>query len=508
MAKFFFYSCSLYFFLLAFLGYPYGEDAHTEMLCYLKYECNNNLYAKDFFVQSITSNSINERYFFVKILTLVKNNLSISVFFAHLTITLATFLGLFKIAKNYLVDENLIWLLLFVLFVPFSYISFGSNFLYNNEFVSGSLSTTICIWALFFFIEKKYLIFSLLSALATLFHPIVGTQLFILCLGAYFFSEYKNLFSFKHKKLIVSILVYVLIVGFPLCLLFKYFTSGEISNEEVYQLVTFRLPHHFIPSLFSLRNYVVLVPLLGFAIAFFYQKDKVVFGFLLTILFSNLVYIFCTDLLHSPILFFSQWTRSSVWMMPFALIAVFCWVETKFVFLLKKMNNLPNFITVLFIFQLLFAFFIIVNPMKFSNTRHYNLPFLSYENTPSIAISLQAKDIVPQDALFVQPTTLNLIKFFGEKSSYVNMIAFPNSKVFYKEWRRRIAKVYHVGPSDIFGNYQKMTTQADENFYALREPDFYALNNEGITHIFTKKTHNLAFPKVLENSEFIIYKIE
>ena len=507
MIKSFLYSFFLYIILLAFFGYPYGEDAHTELLPYLKYEQNNNLYPNDFFIQSITSSAINERYFFVKILILFKNNLSYCIFFSHFVISITTFLGLYKIAQKYIKDENLIYLFLLTLFLPFSYFSFGSNFLYNNDFLPGNLSSTIGVWALFFFLEKKYLPFALFSAAATFVHPIVGTQLFLLCASTYFFFNYKTLSFYKHKPFIVSTLVYFLLVIIPLYFLLSYFLNGAISDQEVYDLVAFRLPHHFIPSSFHWRNYVVLVPLAAFSTYFFYSKDKVIFYFLVTSIATILVYIFCTDALRSPILFFSQWTRASVWAIPFMLISVFSWVEINHANLLQKVSKTIQFIPFLLALLSCFSLFVLFNPSKFGNTRHYNLPFLPYETTPSISISIAAKDKISQNALFVQPVSLNLLKYFGEKSSYINMVAFPNSKLFYKEWRRRITQVYGVRPNT-FKNYVQMAKQADDNFYALRENDFYALQKEGVTHLLTKKTHLLSFPKILENSEFVIYKIE
>jgi hypothetical protein len=507
MIKIFLYSFLLYLILLAFFGYPYGEDGHTEVLPYLKYELNNNLYRNDFFMQSITSGSINERYFFVKSLTLYKNNLSYCIFFSHFLISIATFLGLYKIAHRYITDKNLILLLLLTLFLPFSYFSFGSNFLYNNDFVSGSLSSTIGVWALFFFLEKKYVFFTLLSAIATFIHPIVGTQLFLLCTGTYFFLNYKTLAFHKDKTFIISVLIYFFIVSFPLYSLLKYFMNGNISNQEVYDLVAFRLPHHFIPSLFHWRNYVILVPLTAFSTYFFYSKDRVIFAFLSTSMVAILIYIFCADVLRSPILFFSQWPRASVWIIPFLLISIFSWIEINCTKLHKKIAKIIQYTPFLFVLLAVFSLYIVSNPLKFGNTKHYNLPFLAYKSTPSIAISIAAKDKISENALFVQPIELNLLKFFGEKSSYVNMVAFPNSKLFYKEWRRRIENVYNVRPNE-FKNYAAMAKQADNNFYALRENDFYVLQKEGVTHILTKNTHLLSFPKILENSEFIIYKIE
>ncbi len=507
MIKFFLYSFFLYTILLSFFGYPFGEDGHTEVLPYLKYELDNSLYSNDFFIQSITSNVLNERYFFVKILLLFKNNVSYCIFFSHLSISVATFLGLCKIAQKYIKDENLICLFLLTLFLPFAYFSFGSNFLYNNEFLPGNLSSTIGVWALFFFLEKKHFIFALFLVFSTFVHPIVGTQLFLLCAATYIFSNYKILVFEKHKTFIISVLIYFLLVSFPLYLLLKYFSNGTISNQEVYDLVAFRLPHHFIPSSFHWRNYVVLVPLTAFSTYFFYTKDKTIFTFLCTSIVGILIYIFCTDVLHSPILFFSQWTRASVWIIPLLLISIFSWVEINHASLLQKVSKITQFIPFLLVFLSCFSLFILSNPSKFGNTRHYNLPFLSYENTPSISISIAAKDKISKNALFVQPVSLNLLKYFGEKSSYVNMIAFPNSKLFYKEWRRRIENVYHVYPNS-GRDYAKMVKQADDNFYALRENDFHALQKEGVTHILTKNTHLLSFPKILENSEFVIYKIE
>jgi hypothetical protein len=54
---------------------------------------------------------------------------------------------------------------------------------------------------------------------------------------------------------------------------------------------------------------------------------------------------------------------------------------------------------------------------------------------------------------------------------------------------------------------KSLFVQADEKFYQLREADFLALKKEGVTHILTKKTHQLNFLKVDENEEYVVYAI-
>jgi hypothetical protein len=210
-------------------------------------------------------------------------------------------------------------------------------------------------------------------------------------------------------------------------------------------------------------------------------------------------------MLHSSLLFFSQWTRASVWLIPLVLIAILMKIEERFNFEKKTFQFILTIsnplIYVLTLIILIFSNNNLIN-------RTYNLPFLAYEKSFAIDIALKAKTTIDKDALFVQPADFNMLKFFGERSTFVDWLAFPNNQNVQQEWYHRIEKLYRTNwaTRDLA---KTVIQQMNDNFYHLQTADFQKLHHEdGVTHILTKKTHLLNFPKTLENEEFVIYEIK
>jgi hypothetical protein len=461
-------------------------------------------------VQSVAKNVPNERYVVGLLLSFFgKKNLEWAVFLLHFAFSMALFLGLFELAKRYIKQEGWIWIALLALFLPMYKFNLGGNDLYYNELLSSNMSKAVGVWAILFFLREKYLFFAGLAIVATLLHPLAGLQVFCLCFGAYtinavFFEKKWNFES--HKSFVISSLAYVSLGGSWLFLLLKNFNATKITADEFFEFIQFRAAHHFIPSVFGQKNYVVMSVLLVFGLYFFYKKEKKVLGIFLTSIFVAILYSMATEVFHSPLFFATQWFKTTIWLKAFAVLAIFAWISERAFLQFVTFFNFINVGKTVLLSLAVYCFFQIKNPNgRFAN-KTYSLPNEVYQNRSDIAIALKIKDLVPRNSVFVQPASLTSLKFFSEKSSFVDVKANVQTKDGFKNWYERVQKVYQLNLTN--RDFSKsLFVQADEKFYQLREADFLALKKEGVTHILTKKTHQLNFLKVDENEEYVVYAI-
>jgi hypothetical protein len=510
MVKKLLYCTALYLVVLAFHGYLFGENDQIEQLSYVKYLFHPSLYPKDFYVQYIAEFIPNERYVVALLLSfLTEKYLAIGVFVLHYLCSISLFWALYEIASRYIRQEGWRWIALLVLFIPMYKFNLGGNDLYYNELLSGNLSKSVVVWAFLFILQKKYTPFTIFAIIGTFLHPVVGAQVFVLSAGAYtmfaIFDEKK--WDFKaHQPFFFSILAYLLIAGTWLFFMLKTYNHEQVNSSDIMEFFRFRISHHFIPSAFGTKNYVVMSIVLLLGASFFQKKERLIFYiFVISISFA-ILYSIMVEGFHSTIPFTTQWFKTTIWLKAFAIIAIFGglseWALLRFV----TFFNFINVGKTLLISLAIFSFYQLKNPTGRFALRSYSFPFSNYQQRLDIDIALKVKDLVPNDALFVQPASLTSFKFFSEKSSYVDIKTTVQSKRGFMELYRRIQVVYRIDLAR--RDFSKsLFEQADENFYALQDSDFIALQKIGITHVLTKKTQVLSFPIVAQNEAYVVYAL-
>ncbi len=505
------YCTALYLVVLAFHGYLFGENDQIEQLSYVKYLFHPSLYPKDFYIQYIAEFVPNERYVVTLLLSfLTEKHLAIGIFVLHYLCSIALFWALFEIASRYIRQEGWIWIALLFLFVPMYKFNLGGNDLYYNELLSSNLSKSVGAWAFLFLLQKKYNHFAIFAMIATFSHPIAGAQVFVLGAGAYLmlaiFDEKKWSFT-AHQPFLVSCLAYLSIAGLWLFLLLKNYNHEEVNPSDIMEFFQFRAAHHFVPSTFGTKNYIVMSFILLFGTSFFQKKERLVFYiFVISISFA-MIYSVLVEGFHSIIPFTTQWFKTTIWLKAFAVLAIFAWISE---WTLLRLITFFNFINVgkTFLISLaIFSLYQLKNPSGRFALQTYSFPFSHYEHRPDIDIALKIKDLVSNDALFVQPSSITSFKFFSEKSSFVDIKTGVQSKRGFMELYHRIQTVYHLDLAH--RDFSKsLFTQADENFYALHDADFIAFQKLGITHILTKKSHLLSFPIIAQNEEYVVYALK
>jgi hypothetical protein len=494
-----------YVLLVFFKGYLYGDSDHIDLLSYVQYLIDPRLYPSDFFVQQIAQHFPNERSFLAMLLASTGSYLVWVCFFAHAFFGVLLIVALFRLANRYIAKKALVWLALFILLFPLSFFTLGGNDLIYNLFVNSNPAKACGAWALLFFLQKRYRNYTILVILSTFFHPMVGLQVFVLTVMAYAMDTLKNGVPWQ-RSMLLGILLYACTAGLFIASIFYNYQSQPISGALLTEIICFRLPHHFIPSQFGLLNYLLLVPLFIGGLLYFFRQDSMVFYLFLSSLVPAVAYIIGVEWLHWSLLFTTQWFKTTIWIKAFSVFALVAMLSQYVPRILLHWYEKWR-VPVAIMLSLCLITIMLRYPEGLVGKRVYHFPFSKYTLTDEMDIMQQIRQKLPNDVLFVQPGSISSLKFFGARSSYVDIKAVVHQQQGFKEWYSRVQQVYGLNASNR-DNSKMLFFQADDQFYAYNTDHFSALKKEGVTHILTLQKHDLNFPVVFENTTYKVYQIQ
>ncbi|OFX41906.1 MAG: hypothetical protein A2X08_03345 [Bacteroidetes bacterium GWA2_32_17] len=496
---------AVYFLLILHHGYELGRNDH-EQAAYGYFLNDNSLYAYDFYMQSLVQQTPNERTFYGKFISFTGNNIPLFSFIWHFVFTIILLLGVRKISTLFIKNEWFRWLSVTTLFLVLYNIHLGSNELYYNSFIPSLPAKAIGVWGLWFFTQKKYLYASLLYALSIYFQPLAGGQLVVISFILLLITSIKT-DKLKFFKNALWLVIPVSFITLPFLIsAFLKFNNSNVPDCFIFDVFfSFRNPHHFLPSYFSLKNYFVLIPIFIFSLIYYKKHSAEIFYFILTVIFGCFVYAFFVEYYHYEKAASTQWFKSTIWVEMFGAIALIGMLEQivnniidKY-FLQKKTFMLFVFISTAFVLQILFPFNL---PWK---VKYDFNSFAKPDN--AVKISLMAKEKTPVNACFVTPIDFTELKFYGQRSSYIDYKLPVHNKLKIVEWMQRVARVYKVD----YRNKEKgfeVNKVANNNFYNLNERDLKVLKHFGVSYIITNISHKLAFKVIAKNKEFVIYQID
>jgi hypothetical protein len=491
--------------LLFRIGYIFGENDLVEDLSYAKYLTNNDLYKNDFYIQHIANHVPNERYFFAKVVSWFGHWTEPIFFLTHVLLSFLLILGLHRLFDLFIENKVLTWLSLIILLLCLEGIHLGGNELYYNMLVPSFVAQVFGLWAIQFFLEKKTNWACIFLWITTLFHPLIGVQLWTILIGILFilFKNIPNKLQF-----IVKSFSWIPFLSFTLSFIWilkiqSNYNVGDISNDKLFEIMQFRASHHYFPLSFPIKNGLILLPMIGFSYLFFLKKDIRIAHFYEIVFFGILVYMIGIYILKQPVFLSTQWFATTIWLEMFSVIGIMAYFENKILFLLKKAGEKQIIIG---LSTLAMIGIILIMP-QFRLFKNKSYHFFCFENkSPSQNIALQAKMWTDKNAIFVIPFENTDFKYWSERSVFVDYKSIAHQKAALSEWYERIQKIYGVG----FDDYRKklnINDLANQNWLAKSEKDFLNLKKEGVTHVLTFKKHRLNLPILLENEDWIIYKM-
>jgi len=494
-----------YLFLLLWNGYTFGHGDLIEVLPYANWMADPSLYPTDLYIQNTITKIPNERYLLAKLFSWFGNAQDWMALLFHFLCSIFLLEGLYRIAKKYIQTEGLIWA---AILIPISILygkNLGGNEMYIPLFTSSTFAKACGIWAIYFFLsdQRKYFLVYLLLILAAVIQPIVSIQLFLLITAVYIVDNFFFLDkSAKWGGLIFGMIGYALTAGVWIYFMNQNFSSGNIDNQLLFDFFEFRHSHHYFPSYFPLKYYILLIPIFLIGLIYFFKIERKLFMFIGLILLGLIIFWLGVEVFQISSILSAQWFKSTIWLKAFSFIALFALVE-KFlpIFQEKYLNQLIIWgVRIVGVASI----FIMMNPFFIFQKRPYDLRFLSIENA-ELEISKIAKTVTNKDALFLIPKDNTHFKYYSQRNSYVDYKAIVHRKSFIPTWYQRVQDVYGVNVND------RRTTDVNQkanNFYKnLSVEKLKEFSENGVTHLLTFKEVKLPFEVVGENGEFVIYEL-
>lgn len=309
----FFAAIAVYILMILHHGYELGRSDHAQA-SYGFYLNDNSLFSKDFYIQSLAHQTPNERTFYGYFISLAGKNLPFLSFIFHFIFSITLLLGIRNITTKFINSEWVRWLAIMALFLGFYNIHLGSNELYYNSFIPSLPAKAIGVWGLWFFLKKKHILSSLLFSFSLLFQPLVGVQLLVISTTVLLITSFILNKKIEIKKLLYFVIPATIItLPFIISALLK-FNEANIPDKYIFDVFfNFRNPHHFIPSYYPLKNYLVLIPLFLFALIFYKKNFSEIFYFVFIVLMGCLIYSFFVEVLHNKTVASTQWFKSTIW---------------------------------------------------------------------------------------------------------------------------------------------------------------------------------------------------
>ncbi len=506
LLKIFLALTAIYLCMIARWGYEYGRNDQLQIISYAMQMNDNSLFEQDHFVQDISSKVPNERYVFAKFMSFFGDYMPEASLFLHYLFTLLLLLMLFRIGQLFMESDYLIWLALLTLFIPLYGFNLGGNELYYNTFFVSTPAKAIALFGMLLFLQNRYALAYLIFGLAAILQPIVGLQLFLLCTAILCIGKLMKRHDYAWGKMLKWAASFLLTGGLWI-LFMKFFFEEKGGDDATFYTIffEFRAPHHYLPNVFPLKSYLLLIPLLSVGF-YFYKKNnyKLTLFFLLS-LAGMLFYTIGVLGLNNVTIATLQGFKTTIWLKAFSVLAVFALAEQALDWLKEERWIKLAYPTLLsaglgVLVLLTFGRQYITWPVPFDFGQQYL-------EDPAVLISKTAKVSTPKDALFLHPIDFTELKVYGERSAYVDYKALAHRKKAMEEWYERMYKAYKVNRQTQLDG-QAVHPTARTNFAKLGEADLRKLHKEeGITHLITYKEHKLDFRILAKNEVYVIYEL-
>ena len=497
--------------LIVRFGYRYGTGDQVELLPYTLYLHNPALYPHDFFIQGLNASVPNERTVMAHLILPFVNHLEIFCFLMQLFSTVLLVMGLQQLAYRFIHNKYLAWLAILIAMIPLNDFALGNVELYSECFQASGLAVAIVVWAINLFLDRKFLATSLLMSVATFIQLLEGLDVMIVLSLMMLFMLVVRQIPLKTFAAFCGIYFCTAGVYLFVILMGKMgHAPGNytaITNAELFKILfAFRHPHHFIFMSFPKIKMLVFFLLTLCALVFYSEHSRKTFEFVLLGLFGVIFYAFMVDDFHNVFIGNFQFYKITIWMKFLGVVAVIGLAEE---FYTGKWH-LPDMLKFEKGALITFALLCWVVIIKFNAYLPYNVPFQLFgmkEKDDMIAICEKIKEVTPPDAVFVQPFDNTELKFYGQRSSFVEFKANVRHKSFVGEWYRRIRIVYSISADDVKQGFA-LKDIADANYYTTDNWQFNRKSGYGITYMLVKKDYRPLYGDlILSNDSYAVYKL-
>lgn len=485
----------LIFYLLT-SGYFYSND-NVEEVVFLSSLSSNIFLKESLTVTQFYEKLLNHRFFFLAFSYLpFKLGFGEWFFFiAYIFFTASTIYLLFNIWKEVFLEKSLplIHHTLFLLSLSFLFFLFdkyipGGNSLITNEFTPSTIANFFALLFLKKFLtsptqlEHKKCEWNglLYLGISTLFQPLVGALLFVICLP-----------YFTNKKLIKNILTYFLSGGWFFLLLLYH--SQNLSNQEIWILTNLRGAHHYFIAFFDKKALFIFSIIFAIAILklkFLIKKFRI---FYLMSFISLLLYVAITTFAPQlPLVFAQMWK-----IVPF--LYVFILADIASIHLKILINR--------FALTLIFCLAIIFLNYKLASNVDFYFPFYkSNKDIIGVARFLQAKTY--KNETIIAPPSLYMLEGLAQRKLFFNYKAIPYLHPIIFKWHSRLLLTTKYNENNICCGIATLPI-LDSLYYVHFPKNIQIFKSFNINYaVIPKNLKNALINNIVyENNKWLIVKI-
>ena len=492
----------IYIALISTLGYIFGSGDLIEIEPYWDAFFHPEKWANDFFVSHQLDRVPNERYLFVWLLSLTGPPNAYVALTVHYLTTLLLLHGMRKLASIWIKSPFWQVLALFAMALGLYGINTGGNELYYPLFTNSYLAQATGIWAIYFMIRENRWAMTLMLIATALIHILIGVQLLVLTMLP---LTIRALLNNKIRDFIkawaLPKLLWISTAGVFFILLFAQVRQGDIPSELQFEIMEFRLAHHFFPAYFPLRSWIIIGLITIPAFLFFLKKDKLVMWFFISTTAGAVIYSIGIYLFKSGLVLSSQWFESTIWMEYFSVIGIVAIIDRN-----KSRLDLNTGLLGTSLICSVILLLLTFSPLPIFNSRIFSEPLgngAQYEEE----ISRKVSSLGLEDALFALPPELTAFKWYAQEASYIDYKAMIHHKEVMAEWYERVKFLYGVDVKDRRAGvniYEKANAHLQEMLNEFPS----ALKEKGISHMILPVEYKGREQPILQNEKYAVYLVE
>ncbi len=484
----------LYATVIIYQGYQYGQSDQTQILPVLYEQDHPGTYPKDHYVHTYLDSNVNERTIFHAILRYIGYASPVMVLIWHAIASIALLLAWIRIAGLYIRNKALLWICIGLILTIGFHAATGSNEIYYNQFVPSLPAKAFASWAIYYWLKQKYWYWSAMLIPAVLIQPLVGLQVFIVTIAALGIDWLQKK---ETKQLpILPISLYVLIT-LPWIILLAMNNGGQTDPGKFMDIIHFRLWHHFFGFTFSTFDLILTFLFAITCLSFYKGKLRWMFA---TILFGIAVYEIGVEFIRSPLILYTQWWKTTIWIEAFAFIAVFSFVDQK----LELENKFTRW-GLAFPILLLLAVSIYRLSGIFGAMPDYAAP-LSNSPNDGVEISQKSKELTPDTALFIIPYDLTSFRWYSRRSNFIDWKAMLHNETFLYDWYDRVSEIYAF---DMKAQEEGQTIRSNAAAM-LSDPDAEQIakwKSLGITHMIGYPGKGSGMEPLAQNATYALFRL-
>lgn len=256
--------------LLFYAGYGVGD--HIEQLPIILRSLNSNYLLNDFFTNASTKSVARLGYSqFIAILAGSEQNLPTVFLILTLVSNVAISFITYTFAGNLFRSSKVgIWASALTMSVSTFSLGWWSQ-IYQTTLIPSAVAIPFILGSIYYLMQDKIVMAILLGNIASLFHPLFGLEISVLAFATHIIFHVVR----KQKLTISTLFALLFFIPFALISLVPQMSQQQLdSNQFIYIVAHFRHPHHYIPSTFSLFDFINAAAFLTVAVIAYRKWSK------------------------------------------------------------------------------------------------------------------------------------------------------------------------------------------------------------------------------------------